>query len=639
MRYLFIGKLCGYICPERPEPLANVKVRLYRSRADQKVAAMATARPKETFQLLDARALDTKTGHLLAEASADENGRFEVELGDNQDYAGEAFELDVLLDRVPGGEPGEPLQFTVTMLQPRWMESDNGLVAKWEYCLPARIWCGVRARFGSWVICGRVLTCDTKPQAPVAGVRVRAFDVDIVQDDPLGDALTDATGRFRIDYTTKVFRQTPFSPLIDVEWIGGPDVYFQVETPTGSPLLIEPSSRGRDPDRENAGHCLCVTLCLKDVPDQQQPPTIPLFTHVGQYKVDSDPTASDFNADGTSKAGGYAFTGDIPLIGVLPDGTAADPVEYRFRYAKHPGLTPVENAVAGIIKPTVIGQLEYFAWNSLLSVWELKAADYWVNNPGAHVMIPQDGSADLMVPLNKDIGADGWIEVPTENQLFHNGVGRFVPAGFSRLAIIDTKKLTDESVDLSTGAPPLPVKAGDTVPAAYRSEAPTFRIYFEARKVGETTLMSSNQLDTIALSNTSYTYERHPGWAGGTVTTAAVVSLDIAEMIGPGATGCDTLSTDLHALFTVYHPYLGDARLYFEGNSPLPPSYTASITAGEALGAPPGQLFDISGLAPCAYILWLRATLNLTSGWGQIPVPWIWDKIAFCISESEEEGE
>lgn len=35
--YIFKGSLCGLICPECPEPLSNVKVRLYRLRAEQNV--------------------------------------------------------------------------------------------------------------------------------------------------------------------------------------------------------------------------------------------------------------------------------------------------------------------------------------------------------------------------------------------------------------------------------------------------------------------------------------------------------------------------------------------------------------------------------------------------------------------------
>lgn len=91
---------------------------------------------------------------------------------------------------------------------------------------------------------------------------MRAFDADWLQDDEIGSAITDGTGRFRIDYLTEDFQKTPFSPSINIELIGGPDLYFKVETPGGVLLLDGPRSRGRDPGRESAGHCFCVDLCL-----------------------------------------------------------------------------------------------------------------------------------------------------------------------------------------------------------------------------------------------------------------------------------------------------------------------------------------------------------------------------------------
>src|SRR4029450_2216762 len=68
-----------------------------------------------------------------------------------------------------------------------------------------RYWCLVRSRFGAWVICGRVVVCDT--EAPVSNVKVSAFDVDWLQDDPLGSAITDTTGKFRIDYLADDFKR------------------------------------------------------------------------------------------------------------------------------------------------------------------------------------------------------------------------------------------------------------------------------------------------------------------------------------------------------------------------------------------------------------------------------------------------
>jgi len=634
MHYLFEGKLCGYLCKDCSEPLSNVKIKIYKSRKDQQVVELVAAKTKKTFGLLTNEQVADKSKYLLAESETDEYGKFSITFDDKKKYNGEAFEVDVCLDTVSGykGKPVEPVQFTVTMLQPRWRETGNGAVAKWEYCIPARFWCAIRARFDVWVICGTVSSCVNN--APVAGVRVKAFDVDWIQDDPLGDAITDASGRFRIDYTGNDFRQTPFSPFINLEWTEGPDVYFHIETTTGAPLEVESRNAGRAPDRENIGPCYCVSLCLSGETELPEPTTIPLFTNVGKYKVDANPVDSDFTNDGTTKSGGYV-TGVIPLIGIIPDGTAAEPVEYRFRYAKHPALSTVYDADGTIIGRTKIGRLEYFAWDAALSVWVVKAADYYVNHSGSpDVSIPQSGGPDLVVLLNKPVAADGWIRVPTENQLYPGGTGRFVPS--ERLANFDTRKLTNESFDLTVLSPPLPLKAGDSVPAGKRSEAPEYRLYFEARKVATMAAVNSNTLDNIAMSNTRYTYNRHPGWSGGDVTTRSVTSLEITEMIAPGATGCETLTTKLHALFTAYHPYLADARVYFEGNSPLPATFVASISAGEATAGLPGHLFDISILSPCAYILWLRTEVNLTSGWGQISSPYEWDRIAFCIKPASQ---
>ena len=51
--------------------------------------------------------------------------------------------------------------------------------------------------------------------APIEYARVRATGTDL-------RALTDGTGRFRIDYATADFQRTIFSPSINIELIGGP---------------------------------------------------------------------------------------------------------------------------------------------------------------------------------------------------------------------------------------------------------------------------------------------------------------------------------------------------------------------------------------------------------------------------------
>ncbi len=536
--HVFKGRLCGYICPDCPEPLAKVNVRLYRNRKGQPVSALAAAAPKDTFAILTADEVSEKQSSLLAETTTDEQGGFRFELG--EEYDGGAFEVDVYCGTVPHAKPPkhepDPVQFSLTTLHPQWRETEEGLVAGFDYCIPARFWCGIRHRFGAWTICGQVTVCETKE--PVSGVRVRAFDRDWLQDDDLGSGMTDAAGKFRIDYSSHDFKKTIFSGL-DFEWVGGPDLYFRVEMPDGTPLLVEDPAIGRTPARENVGPCFCAHLCLDRTPPTHQGP-LPLFTNVGTYEV--NPAAGDFTAAGTTTAGGMAFTGTIPLIGILPNGDAPDAEQYRFQVKKlTPAAGPVQDVVATMVPATPIGKLQYFEF--VLGAWSPNSVNYWVNNPGATVSIPQSAGPNLVVPVNADVGAGGWIDVPRNNELFPGGRGLFKHQEL--LAYLDTTKLTDQHFDL-TGPPPL--AAGASVPPASVAQKPTYRIFFEARKIPSLAPLGANQLAKIAISNTTYTYVRHPEWAGGTVSGHSVVSLDIAELIAPGATGCDEILDHLHAL-------------------------------------------------------------------------------------------
>lgn len=201
MGYTFRGKFCGLICPDCLEPLSHVLVRLYRSRDAQTVTALAVASPKETFAVLTDEQIKEKASALIAETKTDEEGNFTFELSDSERYNGEAFEIDIYCATVPRlkprSQPPAPLQFSITTLQPRWRQTETGFMAVWDYCVPHRFWCLVRGRFGAWTICGRLRTCAS-PQTPIVGATVRAFDADWWQDDRLGSAVTDATGRFRV---------------------------------------------------------------------------------------------------------------------------------------------------------------------------------------------------------------------------------------------------------------------------------------------------------------------------------------------------------------------------------------------------------------------------------------------------------
>jgi hypothetical protein len=633
MTYIFKGRLCGYICPDCPEPLSNVTVRLYRSRAQEAVTVLAAASAKDTFAILSDADVQAKVPSLIAETSTAADGSFTFELGERQKYNGEAFEIDVYCATVPyrkpGPKPSQPLQFSITTLQPAWRNSDAGLIAAFDYCVPVRYWCEFRRRFGAWTICGIVVDC--KSGAPIAGVKVRAFDVDWLQDDDLGSGMTDAAGKFRIDYLPIDFERTPLSPLINFELFGGPDVYFRVETPTGTVLLSEPRSQGRTPARENIGPCFCVRLCLEGVPPGDGGNPIPLFTHVGQYRV--DPIYGDFTADGLTTAGNYAFTDTIPLRGLLPNGSAPDALEYHFQWGEYNALGTVLGPVSDVdvtkIAATVIGQLEYFDWDTVTSVFVLRANDYWVNNPGvAATIIHRNGMPDISVQLNQPVKAGGWIEVPRQNNLVTNGNGLFV-GGFVDMVDLDTTKLTFEQYDITLPAPPL--AAGDSMPGTKKSRMHRFKLSFEARKVGTIPILSANARDKIVMSNTQYIQQHHPNWAGYTDNERCVVLIDAAELAVAGG-GCGKITSHVHALFTAYHPFLGSVQVYLEGPTPppLPAAVNPPISAdGEAVSPAFGQDFDLTANKDCAYILWLKVTLNLTKGSGAFLGPFT-DHIAFC---------
>lgn len=63
---------------------------------------------------------------------------------------------------------------------------------------------------------------------PLEGMRVRAYDKDLVFDDDLGEAVTDAAGHFELSYSEYQYRD-----LNETQ----PDVYVRVYNADGSKLL------------------------------------------------------------------------------------------------------------------------------------------------------------------------------------------------------------------------------------------------------------------------------------------------------------------------------------------------------------------------------------------------------------------
>src|SRR5512133_577216 len=178
--YQFRGRLSGTLCDECSEPLSSVQVRLYRLRSDQDATRLAVAEPKDTFAILTPDQIKAKDKYLIGEFDTDANGVFEANLGEAGKYGGEAFEIDVYCGTVPHRRPEPPpkgpVQFSITVLQPQWRQREKMMVASWDYCVPQRFWCAIRALFDAWTICGHVTVCGTRQ--PAVGVKVSAFDRD-----------------------------------------------------------------------------------------------------------------------------------------------------------------------------------------------------------------------------------------------------------------------------------------------------------------------------------------------------------------------------------------------------------------------------------------------------------------------------
>lgn len=599
MSYVLKGRLCGFLCDDCQEPLANVVVRLYAPTAADRVTALAAASTKDTFTVLstgEAR----KRGKPIAEAKADAAGAFSIEL-DEKTYKGGAFELDVYCPTVPRprvAKGAKPVQFSVTTLQPAWRQVEGGYVAAWEYCLPSRFWCSILALFGVWTICGRLTTC--KDGKPIPGATVTAFDADWLQDDPLGSGTTDFGGHFRIYYTRDDFEKTPLTPWgINIEWVGGPDLYFKAEL-GGSTILQETSSAGRVPARENAGPCFCVKLCTDDVV-VGDPETVPHWQQVEVFNIHPMPgtIGADFLVEGYAGTPGQAFVfgGGVTLKGNCPLKNIAtgNPLEYRFTQgewtwsppgdnpAALPSVAPAAQVPLTQIQSTHVGYVFYTDGNGSaqshpVHVAATDDADGWIQLQGRPVTVPMYNPPGSTAVVNVD----------------HTNFIRTFD-----LVVVNTPALTTLH-PAKMGAPLPKADAGRSLLTAEKEPIRRYKLQFEVRDAVTHAALPGDTLDSVIFDN-----------------SPVIVALNLVEL---QANACNPLAgaAQAHVQFTVDHPHLRHTEVTISNNSGMvhpPPAHSGSPTVampsgdftagsfffrGGASGTG-GVAVNIGGDPPCAY--------------------------------------
>jgi hypothetical protein len=591
--YSLHGNLRGVLCGECSEPLSGVKVRIYRLRSDQDAARLAVAEPKDTFRVLSAEEIRAKQDRLLAEFDTDDKGAFLARFDENSGYQGDAFEIDVWCGTVPRRRleppPKDPAQFSITVVQPQWRERKDGLVAVWEHALSQRFWCLLRSLFDAWTICGRVTVCGTG--RPAVGVRVLAFDRDWLSDDPLGIATSDGDGRFRIDYLGADFRRGTW---LNVELVGGPDVYFRLESPSGE-IVQEPPNTGRNPGRENIGPCFCIELCVKDEPIVSHA----WFTRIGDFSINSDISPTTGLTLAAQPAGfpnahggpGFGFYSSLKLVGDCPTTHPVTGAAMRYRFGTRPSGSAAAPAwLTGSAVVAIKVGTRPVTWNFGTGP-RLYPQDIVVagtggisgTDPMPPPLAPSPappGTWGWMPPLVLQPDVDGWVTMPPDatNQGFSGpllyansqsfGPGGTAPGDGAGNAVAAPKNGVD--VEIVFEAAPMPSGSGATL---------------------------SNGLPRLHVNN----------WT-------EVAELTIEQLTSPGTTPCSAVTTALDLRYTMDHELVASWGINLITSAIIPggiPVFPGGSIPRGGLGT---HHLDTTTWPECAYGISFSRLLKLTDG-------------------------
>ena len=624
MNYTLKGRLHTAICDGHEQAVSYTKVRLYSlQREVNEATAYTAAQSKEIIQVFDEKEIKARKKELLAETTTDENGNYEFNFdGTKIDYSGGVIAITLFYDEIPEyGQEGTTLpkrfkQFEVLMnvIQPKWRETNNGLVAAWNYRILKRVWCYILARLDIWVICGTLTNCES--QIPLNGIEVIAMDDDIITDDRLGSAVTNASGQFCIFYRSIDFKKTFLSPWINLEttpifsFDNGPDIYFKFAV-GGSEFFSESPSEAQNPSRKNVGNCLCVNLCLKDtpIPDPQDPPAA--FYQIG-YARKYHPVLNIDTATGrtTGKTNAswneQAFYKTMDLRGSLSKKFNGQPVEYKFEFAKVSApsvdLSTIPSAAWKPVTEAHIAQNEIGTkLTQILPV--LKYTSYVIKGTDSVTLYGNEKKVQ--------VSADHWVEVPQDNAIHFNG---------SLIKLI-SNTLASGAVDM-TGL----VQGSSSAPLQ-KNQYFALRMW-KREKGNPATETAAGFSRPLAIFNTEY---QNVPQGGSWLPSAGpdelgIACLDLQELIGGG---CNKITDVITVKYTAANPNLGNVWLNFSGqgatNNFQPIAFPSP---GEEAFGTASYLGDFNLLKPCAYEIRLNAELKLTNG--ETQHQGIWDRVLFC---------
>ena len=359
-------------------------------------------------------------------------------------------------------------------------------------------------------------------------------------------------------------------------------------------------------------HWICFLRCRRFCIIVCPPPDLfPQFTSIGVY--DYDGIAPDINSslggNGLTIGDSRAFFNTLRLNGILPQKLGGLPMEYRFETVP----TDAAGNPTGAWTPVLPAQID----RTLLGHWEHQIAVFPFIETKKYIVNAVAGPGELAAT----IGADGWIQVPQEND-WTKPAGAFSSNG--NMIELITQKLAPFVPADETG-----VIAGG--PAAHPlAQDVYFGIRMRVRQKG----VPASETDGgtcvhIAIDDTLYNnITLHPDWDGGLQPAGqlAVRMLDIAELI---AHPCSEITNSLTVKFTAAHPNLGSVSIVMTGpGGPYNFTLPAIPEVGDWFGTATPSGFTVSKLKPCAYLVTLEITVLLTDG-DNFPDP-RYDQIAFC---------